>query len=76
MTPEHLIIIIFAVYHIFTQVSHARERRDLYNRLMAQDLSDYQVHEGKKPPPRSRNFVAKHIAKAYTDAHKESMADE
>jgi hypothetical protein len=41
------------------EIVHDRERKDLYNRLMARDLSEYKTMatSGKPPPGRVRNTV-------------------
>lgn len=60
MTPEHLIILIFTLYHVLSEVSHARERKDLYTRLMAGSLQDFQQSQGQaKPPAKVLNPIKK-----------------
>jgi len=37
---------------------HSRERKDLYSRMMAKDLTEYKDATGPaRPPPKSKNFV-------------------
>jgi hypothetical protein len=46
-------------------VSHAKERKDLYNRLMARDYVEYTKHdEGKKKPKRSNNPLKDQMEKS------------
>ena len=51
MTVEHLIILIFAIYHVFSEASHAKERKDLYTKLMAGSLQEYQQQNLRQNPP-------------------------
>ena len=46
---------------------HARERKDLYNRIMARDLTEYSnTHPTQtRPPPKSRNFVFAGLKRYY-----------
>ena len=39
------------------EYQHDKERKDLYNRIMAQDYNEY-AKQGKEPP-KGRNFVTK-----------------
>jgi len=59
-----LIIIILLAVIILQIIFHARERRELYNRIMAHDLRDYVANQGREPP-KSRNFIRKSLEKAY-----------
>ena len=43
---------------------HGRERRDLYSRIMARDLSEFTAATGTRPPPKSRNFVLAGLKKS------------
>lgn len=36
---------------------HDAERQDLYNRIMARDLNNYNAEKEPRPLPQSRNFV-------------------
>ena len=42
---------------------HSKERRDLLNRIMARDYSEYEAMGGK-PPPKSANFIKRSRARA------------
>ena len=59
-----LIVIILLAVIILQTIVHSRERRDLYDRIMAHDLRDYVANQGREIP-RSRNFIRKSIEKAY-----------
>ena len=51
-----LIIIVLETIHFF-------ERRDLYNRLMADSLTEYK--QDKKPTGSVKNFIKKNMDKRY-----------
>jgi hypothetical protein len=42
-----ILCIVLGAYIVFLQISHRLERKDLYNRIMADDLVDYK--NDKKP---------------------------
>lgn len=46
------------------EYQHDKERKDLYNRIMAVNLEEYAVQSNEKPPPRGRNFVSKGLEKS------------
>ena len=57
-TALTIIAIALVLVILLQEVRHSKERRDLYNRLMARDLADY--HALERPPAdkgRVRNFV-------------------
>ena len=57
MTVYYDVIVgLLLVFLVWRECANAKERRDLYNRLMARDLGDLRVMEGAKPPG-SRNSV-------------------
>ena len=41
MINSHHIIIVLIVYILIRELMHKSERKDLYNRIMCRDLSDY-----------------------------------
>lgn len=51
----------FLLFSIFQTATHARERRDLYNRLMARDLSEYSNLTRTDPGPRGRNTILRNL---------------
>jgi len=53
--PDFWIVVIFMLFAAWREYSHVAERKDLYNRIMAKDLTDYT--SGQRDPPKSRNFV-------------------
>lgn len=56
--PLYGIIAFILMIWAWREWQHDLERKDLYNRLMARDLSEYTAAtSGGRPPPRSRNFV-------------------
>lgn len=60
-----LAVIIGLVIALIAQdISHAVERKDLYNRIMAKDLTDLNG-QGKKSPGKSGNFIKQHLDKIH-----------
>ena len=59
----YIVACAFILFLAWREWQHDRERKDLYSRLMAKDLTDYTVSEKQKqtrPPPadgRGANFV-------------------
>ena len=55
-----IVLVVLAVLLVVIQeFFHSRERRDLYSRMMAKDLTEYKDATGTpRPPPKSKNFVA------------------
>lgn len=49
------VILGLLVFIFFREVQHSKERRELYNRIMARDLTDYNTSQ--RDPPKGRNFV-------------------
>jgi hypothetical protein len=39
------------------EASHYRERKELYNRIMASDLNDYKQNEGKVKVNKCKNII-------------------
>jgi hypothetical protein len=57
---------IMAATLVFQAHRHENERKDLLNRIMARDLSEYQAMKGR-PPPKSTNFIKKKQAEAVNE---------
>ena len=56
---EQLLAVFLAISllcHGLQAAIHARERKDLYSRIMARDLTDYEANQGKGMP-KTRNLV-------------------
>jgi hypothetical protein len=53
LTTVLLIIIIFVSYCVWRELLWYRERKDLYNRLMAKDLTEYRQKEVVVLPPKA-----------------------
>lgn len=52
------VITILSALLVLQEFLHSRERKDLYSRMMARDLTEYQKATGPaRPPPKSKNFV-------------------
>lgn len=49
---------------IYVDREHRKERRDLYNRLMARDFHEFNTAQRGKPP-KSDNFLKQSIEEAY-----------
>lgn len=65
MTELILGVIILAVLVQFAwrEYQHDQERRDLYTRLMAKDLADYQAATNTAKPAGARNPIKKALEK-------------
>lgn len=53
--------LLLAALIVFIEIAHFVERRDLYNRIMAKDLTEY--HKEKKPPKQIENIIKKNMRK-------------
>lgn len=63
---NELIILSLLSVIVIQQWLHAKERRDLYNRLMARDFSEYNLHQKKeKTTNRPNNYLKDNIVKSY-----------
>ena len=51
--------------HVWTVWQHKQERRDLLTRIMARDLTEYQVATSSRPPPKSANPIRENIKRQY-----------
>jgi hypothetical protein len=62
-----VIIAVLGALLAIQEFCHYRERKDLYNRLMAKDLADYNLiaNSKNKPPPRSRNVIRAGLERYY-----------
>jgi len=60
-----LIIILVLSLFGFREYRHELERRDLYSRLMAENLTDYSLSAGARKPPKGRNAVKAGIKRYY-----------
>jgi|GEM_PF-1615304 hypothetical protein len=54
---------------------HGKERRELYSRLMARDLTEFSAVTGTRPPPQSRNIVLSGLKKS-AKMYQESAGDQ
>lgn len=56
----------FFVYHCWCEYRHARERQELYSRLMARNLLEYQAttNQERDPPKPARSFIKLPVEKA------------
>lgn len=53
MHLETIVVAIWATIAVTVQyISHAIERKDLYNRIMAGNLREYQEGTGERQPPK------------------------
>lgn len=50
-------LIISLIVLAFENFLHFKERKDLYNRIMANDLRDYTAANTKKTPKKGRSFI-------------------
>jgi hypothetical protein len=56
---------IFAATMLLQSVIHHNERQDLYNRIMSNDLGEYQNAGKKRKPGTRKNYLKKNIGDAY-----------
>lgn len=56
---------LFLCLFAWREYRHDAERRDLYTRIQARDLSEYTHSVGSRPPPRSRNVIAAGLRRYY-----------
>jgi hypothetical protein len=49
----------FVIIIVLQEFIHYKERKDLYNRIMARDLPEYKAADGS--PPKGRNGIKKKI---------------
>ncbi|MHB9144719.1 MAG: hypothetical protein ACYC5Y_05210 [Symbiobacteriia bacterium] len=55
---------LFALILGLQTVAHGRERRELYSRLMARDLGEFQRSQTNTAPPKGGNFVLRAMQRA------------
>lgn len=55
---------LFAVPLLALAIIHSHERRDLYSRIMARDLTEYAQSQRGGKPPTGRNLVKEAIDRA------------
>jgi len=56
-----IIVSIFCILLAIQNIIHYRERRDLYNRIMCKDYSEYS--SAQKVPGKSGNFIKNNLDK-------------
>lgn len=79
LTPEIFALFILGILHLVTLASHARERRDLYNRIMAGGLKELkEAEQGAPKPPGPGSFIRKQMtdAQRQMDLHLGGSSDE
>jgi hypothetical protein len=64
-----IVIVAILIFWGWREFQHDRERKDLYSRLMAKDLTEYAVSTAPKGnnPKRSRNFIKAGVQRFYKD---------
>ncbi len=67
MDGFHIALTILLLLGLFERMQAYRERRDLYNRLMSRDLTEYRG----TTPGQTRNFLKRALEKSRTVAEKE-----
>lgn len=75
-----IIIAIFITFMLIQSIIHRLERKDLYNRIMARDLNDYNRAETKaastKEPSITRNPLRKQVMRSEKEHHEKFMRGE
>jgi len=61
---EYIIPVLLIAVIVFQQVTHSKERKDLYNRIMARDLTEYN-HAAQHESPQDKQLSA--MQKKYKD---------
>lgn len=54
-----LVFTVLIAFITFREIMHYLERKDLYNRIMAKNLSDYSQSIDKKAPKAVKNLIKK-----------------
>lgn len=60
-------LLIMGFILVIREVMHHYERRDLYNRIMARNLNEYQ--NKREPLPARKNFVLEGIKRGQRELH-------
>jgi hypothetical protein len=50
-----LLIAVFLCYSVYREILWQNERKDLYSRIMAKDLTEYREERKPIPPPKAQN---------------------
>ena len=66
------VILALLAFLAWREHRHDLERKDLYTRLMAKDLTDYLVAVNTEPLPQSRNFIKKAIDRVHEQLRREA----
>jgi len=49
-----LLIAVFLCYSVYREILWQKERKDLYSRIMAKDLTEYREEKKPVPPPKAQ----------------------
>lgn len=60
------VLVALIVYILVREVLHARERKDLYDRIMSPNIEDYRREHPSKPPNPIANPIRKNIQEKNT----------
>ena len=66
------VILALLAFLAWREHRHDLERKDLYTRLMAKDLTDYLAAANTEPLPQSRNFIKKAIDRVNEQLRREA----
>ncbi len=69
-----IILTVVLALSLFERIQDRRERRDLYTRLMARDLTEYR--DAPTPPSRTRNFLKKALERSRITAEAVSAEED
>lgn len=67
--------VLLILWQMVQEKRHAKERKELYDRLMARDLSDYRINAQQEPLKKATNHVSEAIRRAEREA-RTNMTDE
>lgn len=69
-------VIILGLCNIFQLFLHIRERQDLYNRIMSQDLGEYQmIQKPRTKLPFRQNYFKSNMRQAYRAMYGQDKAE-
>jgi hypothetical protein len=69
------VIAVLAALLAIREFMHSRERKDLYSRIMARDLAEYQTAVSARPPPKSGNPIRDNISRHFGAVRKDARND-
>ena len=75
-TAYVITVLVFVGVIIWLEHTHSIERKDLYNRIMSQNLAEYRAETVERPAPKARNTVKRNLKKHHESRFNEAEAGE